>query len=91
MSMLLSHNDILVGVGLRHAHFTDILTATKQVDFVEVHSENFFGQGGAALSVLNQVRENYPVSLHSTAMGLGSAHDIANTSGSYLPPFKAVN
>jgi len=86
--MLVSHNDILVGVGLRHAHFSDILNSTKQVDFVEVHSENFFGQGGAALSVLNQVREDYPVSLHSTAMGLGSAHDIANTCGSYLHRLK---
>lgn len=69
-------SDILVGVGLRHPHFTDILTSAKQVDFVEVHSENFFGQGGAALSVLHQVRENYSVSLHSTSMGLGSLQDI---------------
>lgn len=69
-------NDLLVGVGLRHPHFTDILTNPKQVDFVEVHSENFFGRGGPALSVLRQVREQYPVSLHSTSMGLGSHHDI---------------
>lgn len=68
--------DVLVGVGLRHPHFTDILTSSKEVDFVEVHSENFFSQGGAALSVLRQVREQYPVSLHSTSMGLGSHHDI---------------
>jgi len=68
--------DVLVGVGLRHPHFSDILTAPKQVDFVEVHSENFFGHGGAALSVLQQVREKYPISLHSTSMGLGSHQDI---------------
>jgi uncharacterized protein (UPF0276 family) len=48
----------------------------KQVDFIEVHSENFFGEGGAALSVLSQVREIYPISLHSTSMGLGSEQDI---------------
>ena len=74
--MLVNNKTLLVGVGLRHPHFTDILTTPKQVDFVEVHSENFFGQGGAALSVLNQVRELYDVSLHSTSMGLGSKHDI---------------
>jgi uncharacterized protein (UPF0276 family) len=73
---MLVNKALLVGVGLRHPHFTDILTMPKQVDFVEVHSENFFGQGGAALSVLSQVRENYRVSLHSTSMGLGSQHDI---------------
>lgn len=74
--MLVNEKNLLIGVGLRHPHFTDILTTPKQVDFVEVHSENFFGQGGAALSVLSQVRENYPVSLHSTSMGLGSHHDV---------------
>ncbi|MGB0833791.1 MAG: DUF692 domain-containing protein [Psychrobium sp.] len=69
-------SDVLVGVGLRHPHFADILTSDKAVDFVEVHSENFFSDGGAALSVLRQVRERYPVSLHSTSMGLGSHQNI---------------
>ncbi len=76
MSMSVTTNDVMVGVGLRHPHFTDILTLPKQVDFVEVHSENFFGHGGAALSVLTQVRERYPVSLHSTSMGLGSEQNV---------------
>lgn len=74
--MLVKNKELLIGVGLRHPHFTDVLTQAKQVDFVEVHSENFFGEGGAALSVLTEVRENYPISLHSTSMGLGSQQDI---------------
>ncbi|MFT4725197.1 MAG: hypothetical protein ACI9O3_000744 [Colwellia sp.] len=76
MSMSVLNSNVMIGVGLRHPHFTDILTQPKQVDFIEVHSENFFGQGGAALSVLKQVREKYPVSLHSTSMGLGSVQNI---------------
>ena len=74
--MLVESNDVLIGVGLRHPHFTDVLTKPKQVDFLEVHSENFFGEGGAALSVLSQAREKYPISLHSTSMGLGSQQEI---------------
>jgi len=74
--MSVTNNDVMVGVGLRHPHFTDILTQPKHVDFVEVHSENFFGEGGATLSVLTQVREMYPVSLHSTSMALGSMQII---------------
>lgn len=85
--MSVNNNGILVGVGLRHPHFTDILTSAKQIDFVEVHSENFFGQGGAALSVLQQVRDTYPVSLHSTSMGLGSFADIP---ASYLARLKQL-
>ncbi|MCB1998900.1 MAG: DUF692 domain-containing protein [Burkholderiaceae bacterium] len=41
--------------------------------FVEVHSENFFGDGGAALQVLHQVREGVGVSLHGVGLALGSA------------------
>ena len=74
--MLVNNKDVLIGVGLRHPHFADVLTKSKQIDFIEVHSENFFGDGGAALSVLTQAREHYPVSLHSTSMGLGSQKDI---------------
>ena len=76
MNMSVLNRDVMVGVGLRHPHFTDILSQPKEVDFVEVHSENFFGDGGAALSVLTQVREKYPISLHSTSMGLGSSEHI---------------
>jgi uncharacterized protein (UPF0276 family) len=75
--MLVKSSDVLIGVGLRHPHFTDVLTMPKQVDFIEVHSENFFGEGGAALSVLTQVRDKYPISLHSTSMGLGSQQGIS--------------
>lgn len=87
MTMSVLNNGVMVGVGLRHPHFTDILTQPQQIDFIEVHSENFFGLGGAALSVLTQVREKYPVSLHSTSMGLGSAHNIPMQ---YLARLKAL-
>jgi uncharacterized protein (UPF0276 family) len=43
------------------------------IDFLEVHSENFFGAGGAALAVLHEGRAKYPISLHGVGMALGSA------------------
>lgn len=66
----------LVGVGLRHPHFSDALASVAPVDFVEVHSENYFAEGGATLAVLRDITQKYPVSLHSTALGLGSAGTI---------------
>ena len=62
-----------VGIGLRHAHYGDFLGATPAVDWVEVHSENYFGDGGYDLHVLGTVRRNLPVSLHGVGLGLGSA------------------
>jgi len=69
----------LIGVGLRHQHFTEALTERANIDFVEVHSENFFADGGASRSVLREAAEKYAISLHSTAMGLGSAQGVPDS------------
>lgn len=61
-----------VGIGLRHGHYRDFLTAMPAVDWVEVHSENYFGDGGFDLHVLDTARRDLPVSLHGVGLGLGS-------------------
>jgi uncharacterized protein (UPF0276 family) len=62
-----------VGIGLRQPHYAPVLDDKPALAFVEVHSENFFADGGAALAVLHQAREHYPVSLHGVGLALGSA------------------
>lgn len=61
------------GVGLRSQHYRDFLTAPVAIDWLEVHSENYFGDGGYDLHVLQQLRRDYPLSLHGVGLGLGSA------------------
>ena len=61
------------GIGLRQPHYAQLLGAPPPLGFVEVHSENFFADGGAALAVLHQARESWPVSLHGVGLALGSA------------------
>ncbi|MFC3150740.1 DUF692 family multinuclear iron-containing protein [Litoribrevibacter euphylliae] len=65
-----------VGVGLRHSHYKDALSGPSQIDFVEIHAENFFSRGSASLQLLEAIADKYPISLHSTSMGLGSASGI---------------
>lgn len=65
-----------VGIGWRHPHYGELLEALPPLDFIEVHSENFFGVGGAALAVLRRGREHYPISLHGVGLALGSAVGI---------------
>jgi uncharacterized protein (UPF0276 family) len=60
------------GIGLRAPHYREVLEHLPRLNWVELHSENFFG-GGAPLHTLLRVREHYPVSLHGVGMGLGSA------------------
>ena len=61
------------GIGLRARHYVDFLDGQPAVDWIEVHSENYFGEGGYDRHVLLRVRERYPVSLHGVGLGLGSA------------------
>lgn len=65
-----------VGVGLRSAHYSAALaehaTNLFQPDFIEVHAENFFSSGGANHAVLTAARNKFGISIHGTALGLGS-------------------
>ncbi|MEX1165480.1 MAG: DUF692 family multinuclear iron-containing protein, partial [Hydrogenophaga sp.] len=67
---------LAVGIGWRHPHYAALLEQQPALDFIEVHSENFFAPGGAALAVLHEGRASYPVSLHGVGLSLGSANGI---------------
>jgi uncharacterized protein len=69
-------DNTLAGIGLRHAHHAEVLESTPPLGFIEVHSENFFADGGASLQVLQAVRTRYDVSLHGVGLALGSAAGI---------------
>ena len=62
-----------VGIGWRHPHYRELLQRSPALDFLEVHTENFFAQGGATLAVLERGRASYPISLHGVGLSLGSA------------------
>jgi len=68
---------IAVGVGLRAPHFQAFLDRRPAVDWIEVHTENLFNQQGRDAQVLEQLRSDYPVSLHGVGLGLGSAHGFS--------------
>ena len=66
------------GVGLRAAHYHHFLEMRPKTGWLEVHSENYFGEGGRDLHVLRRVRADYPVSLHGVGLALGSVEgDVA--------------
>lgn len=68
----------VVGVGLRHSHYEQALGSPANLDFVEVHTENFYASGGATQAVLERARELYEVSFHCTSLGLGSAVGLSD-------------
>lgn len=64
----------VAGIGLRAPHHTRFVETHPRTGWVEVHSENYLS--GPTLAVLEQVRADYPVSLHSVGLSLGSAAGI---------------
>ena len=61
------------GIGLRAAHYRDFLATGPDVGWVEVHTENYYGDGGQPHHYLERVRRDYPISLHGVGLSLGSA------------------
>lgn len=61
------------GIGLRARHYRDFLDGQPPAAWLEVHSENYFGEGGFDLFVLEQLRSRYALSLHGVGLALGSA------------------
>ncbi len=61
-----------VGVGLRTPHYPEFINSRSDVAWLEVHSENYFGEG-PGIAVLEKIRADYPISLHGVGLSLGSA------------------
>lgn len=68
------------GLGLRSAHYGHILENRPQVPWFEIISENYMGTaagtGGRAIQILEQVRRDYPISMHGVSLSLGSVDPL---------------
>ena len=63
------------GIGLRFPHHDHVLAAPGATAWLEVHPENYLGQGVAG-DILTSMRADYPLSLHATGLSLGSADGV---------------
>ena len=59
------------GIGFKLAHADALLADPTAVGFVEVHAENYMGEGGPPHRALAAVREKLPVSLHGVGLSIG--------------------
>lgn len=64
------------GIGLKPQHYDAVLDLEHPAGspaWVEVHPQNYFGDGGPPHRWLSAVAEIYPVSFHSVGLSMGSA------------------
>jgi uncharacterized protein (UPF0276 family) len=74
-----THNASLppaAGIGLRAPHIAHVLASSPRVAWLEVHSENYFAEGGSAIAALERIRADYPVALHGVGLSLGSTDPL---------------
>ena len=76
-----------VGIGLRTPHYRELLETLPPIGWFEVHSENYFGDGGQPLYFLEKFRSHYPMSLHGVGLSLGSTDPLNAT---HLKKLKAL-
>ncbi len=67
-----------IGIGLRAPHYRQFLDQRPRVDWLEIHTENFLDRAGFDWHVLQELRRDYPFSLHGVGLGLGSARGFSN-------------
>ncbi len=53
-----------------------VLAQRPPVAWFEVHSENYFAEGGPALAALDRIRADYPLALHGVGLSLGSTDPL---------------
>ena len=65
-----------IGIGLRIAHYSHVLSEQPQIDFFEIISENYMLGGGRSLEILDRILEHYPVIQHGVSLYFGSLDPI---------------
>src|SRR5262245_54139562 len=70
--MILRQSVAGTGIGLRPPHVGEIVAARPSLPWLEVHAENYM-TGGRAMTMLEKIRTDYPVSLHGVGLSLGTA------------------
>lgn len=67
-----------VGIGLKPQHFQALLDQRPEIDFLEVHAENYLVPGGPFHHYLTELAQHYDVSIHGVALSIGG-HDPLDT------------
>ncbi|MFC3615688.1 DUF692 family multinuclear iron-containing protein [Lutimaribacter marinistellae] len=59
------------GVGYKPQHFSQILDDAAPVEWLEIHAENYMGDGGRPLAQLRHLAERFPISVHGVGLSIG--------------------
>ena len=64
------------GIGLRQPHVAHFTDSTPNINWLEVHSENYLQEDSKRRHQLRQIRHNYAISCHGIGLSLGSTDPL---------------
>ena len=59
------------GVGYKPQHYSAIIADARPVTWLEIHAENYMGDGGRPLAQLDHLAERFPLSVHGVGLSIG--------------------
>ncbi len=59
------------GVGYKPQHFSEIIGRDGPVEWLEIHAENYMGDGGRPIAQLRHLAERFPISVHGVGLSIG--------------------
>ena len=59
------------GVGYKPQHFAALTKDAGSVKWLEIHAENYMGDGGRPLAQLRHLAERFPMSVHGVGLSIG--------------------
>ncbi len=64
------------GLGLKSAHYKELLASLPDLGFFEVHAENYMVAGGPFQHYLQLIRERYALSVHGVGLSIGGSEPL---------------
>lgn len=60
------------GVGYKPQHLDGILQNPSAISWLEIHAENYMGDGGRPIAQLRHLNEKFPISCHGVGLSIGA-------------------
>ena len=64
------------GVGYKPQHYAEILAGAGPVGWLEIHAENYMGDGGRPLAQLRHLSQRFAISVHGVGLSIGGASPL---------------
>lgn len=64
------------GVGFKPQHFAALMEDPGPVTWLEVHAENYMGDGGRPLAQLRHLSQRFAISVHGVGLSIGGADPL---------------